>query len=445
MTQHTNTAPVAAGGRVFTIDAPQHIGQEITLKGWVHRIRKMGAINFIVLRDKAGLLQAVAEGEQFDQVLHGLLSESVVALTGTLVAEERAMHGCELRVREVEVLSRVTTEIPIQINKKKFNANLDTILDHRTISLREPKIRSAFKIQATLARGFAEYLHSQGFTRIFTPKIVCAGAEGGSNIFKVDYFGRDAYLTQSPQFYKQIMVGVFERVFEIGQVFRAEEHNTARHLNEYVSLDFEMGFIESFRDITAMENALMGYMMGLVKAECGRELALWEATVPDVPAAIPHMKLREVQEILEREYKKKCLGEPDLDPEDERLICQYAREKLGSDFLFVSHFPSGKRPFYAMDDPADPGYTLSFDLLFRGLEITTGGQRIHLYDEYVAKMQRRNMNVDNFQFYLEAFKYGMPPHGGLAIGLERITAKILEINNIREATLFPRDLTRLVP
>lgn len=432
--------------RTYVKDTVNYIGQEIMVCGWAHKIRLMGAgLAFVVVRDVTGLIQGVCENETVISKLNGVGTESVIKMKGNIAKEERVALGVEMKVTDIEVISLVKEELVVQLNKKELKANIDTILDHRALTLRHPRIRQAFIIQAKLAQYFSEFLTKERFIRIFSPKIVKAGAEGGANIFTIDYFKQKAYLTQSPQFYKQIMVGIFERVFELGPVFRAEEHNTTRHLNEYTSMDFEMGFIESFKDVTRMENDLLIYMFGRLKEECSEIFEEYKMPLPQVPENIPHLTLRECQEILESKFKQKCLGEPDFAPEDEKLICKYAQEELGSEFLFVTHYPSAKRPFYAMDDPKDPQYTVSFDLLFRGLEITTGGQRVHEYDMYVEKMKSRGMNTDDFGFYLEAFKYGMPPHGGLAIGLERLTAKLLGLENIREATLFPRDLTRLIP
>ncbi|MBI2252347.1 MAG: aspartate--tRNA(Asn) ligase [Armatimonadetes bacterium] len=429
--------------RALINQAVNFINQEIWVWGWIHKIRKLGGIVFIILRDYSGFIQGVIENQT--DLSEELSIGTVVKLKGEVVKEERAVQGIELKIKEIKIQSRVVEDYPLQINKKKISANLDTLLDYRSVSLRYPQISAIFKIQAQIAKLFREYLITQNFTEIFTPKIVCAGAEGGSNIFKVEYFDKTAYLAQSPQFYKQIMVGVFERVFEVGSVFRAEQHNTARHLNEYVSLDYEMGFIENHLDIMRLENNLLIYMLKELKKTSQEEFKFFEMEIPFVPEEIPHLKLREAQSILEKNYHKTCLGEPDLDPEDERLICQYSKEKYNSEFIFITHFPSDKRPFYTMDDSEDPGYTKSFDLLFRGLEITTGGQRINRYEDYLTKMKKLRMNPDNFNFYLEAFKYGMPPHGGLAIGLERITARMLGLANIREASLFPRDINRLIP
>jgi nondiscriminating aspartyl-tRNA synthetase len=303
------------------------------------------------------------------------------------------------------------------------------------------------RVQSTIAKAFADFLTDNSFTQIYTPKIVSEGAEGGANVFKMDYFGKQVYLAQSPQFYKQIGVGVYERVFEIAPAYRAEKHNTSRHLNEYISLDVEMGFIKSQEDVMQLEARLLQHIIKTVSERCAHELNLLGATLPVLPHEVPAWKLSEVHEILWE--NKLCeadhRGEDDLAPEEERAICKYALETYGSDFVFVTHFPSEHRAFYAMDDPEDPTLTLSFDLLMRGLEITSGGQRIHKEQEYRDKMIKRGMNPDNFRFYLDTFKNGMPPHGGFAIGLERITACFLGINNVKECSMFPRDINRVAP
>ncbi len=295
-----------------------------------------------------------------------------------------------------------------------------------------------------MCRAFREYLHSQGFTEIHTPKIVHAGAEGGSNIFRLDYFGRKAFLAQSPQFYKQTMVGVFERVFEIAPVFRAEKHNTPRHLNEYTSLDFEMGFIDHFSDIMDMETGFLQYAMALLKREYAADAARLGIEIPDV-SRIPAVRFDEAKRLAAERYGYRIRDPYDLEPEEEVHIGRYAKEEWGSDFVFVTHYPSKKRPFYAMDDPADPRYTLSFDLLFRGMEVTTGGQRIHDYRQQVDKMLARDMHPEEFESYLMIHKHGMPPHGGIGLGLERLTARLCGLENVRSATLFPRDQGRLEP
>ena len=301
-----------------------------------------------------------------------------------------------------------------------------------------------FRIQEGLTRAFRDFLYSQEFTEIHTPKIGAKGAEGGANIFKLEYFHRPAVLAQSPQFYKQMMVGVFDRVFETAPVFRAEKHNTKRHLNEYTSLDFEMGYIDGFEDIMAMETGFLQYAMELLKKDYARELKVLGVELPDV-SQIPAVKFADIKEIVAEKYNHKMRNPFDLEPEEEVLIGRYAKEEWGSDFVFVTHYPSKKRPFYAMDDPEDPRYTLSFDLLFRGLEITTGGHRIHDYKMLTDKIAARGMTEEGMEQYLATFKHGMPPHGGLGIGLERLTMQLLGEDNVRETTLFPRDLSRLEP
>jgi len=303
-----------------------------------------------------------------------------------------------------------------------------------------------FKVSSTIAQSFAEYLLSVGFTQIFTPKIVSEGAEGGANVFKMDYFGKEVYLAQSPQFYKQIGVGIYERVFEIAPAYRAEKHNTSRHLNEFISLDVEMGFIKGQEEVMELEMNLLRHIITSVREKCGHELDLLEAHLPSLPGKVPVYRLSEAHELL---YKENLTadhrGEDDMAPEEERAICKYAKETFDSDFVFITHFPAAHRAFYAMNDPEDPSLTLSYDLLISGIEITSGGQRIHKEEDYRKKMVERGMNPDNFKFYLDTFRNGMPPHGGFAIGLERITAFFLGIANVKEASLFPRDINRVAP
>ncbi|MBE7085516.1 MAG: aspartate--tRNA(Asn) ligase, partial [Clostridiales bacterium] len=258
------------------------------------------------------------------------------------------------------------------------------------------------------------------------------------------YFGKQVYLAQSPQLYKQALVAVYERVFEIAPVFRAEHHDTSRHLNEYISMDFEMGFIDSFEDIMNMETGALKYIMNLLKTEYKNEVDLLHIDIPEI-TEIPTLKFMEAKEIIMKKFKYQPTDMKDFDPEEEQLLGKYAKKQFNSDFIFITHYPSKKRPFYTMDDPEDPEYTLSFDLLFRGLEITSGGQRVHDYNEQVAKMQKLGMNPEEFATYLMLHKYGAPPHGGLGIGLERLTMHLLGAKNVREATMFPRDINRVSP
>ncbi len=431
--------------RVLTSEINKHIGEEILLEGWIHKLRKLGGISFIVLRDRAGLAQAVIDGAKENDKLKELTTETVVKITGKVVKEERAPHGAELHDAKIEILSPVKEDIPIAINKKEMNINLDTLLDNRPITLRNPKQRAIFRVQREVLDAFRSFFEEHDFTEVNTPKIVCSGAEtGGAEMFEVKYFKKKALLAQSPQLYKQIMAGVYERVFETAYVYRAEPHATSRHINEYMSLDMEMAFIDSWMDLIDIHQDLIKYMVEWLEKHSKNDFELLGATIPKY-VKIPQMKLKEAQEILEKEFGEKCVGEPDLEPKHERQICEYAAKKYGSDFVFITHYPSKKRPFYTMDDPESPGETLSFDALFRGVEVTTGGQRLHLYEDYQEKMKERKMTEEGFEDYLSIFKYGMPPHGGFCLGLERLTEKFLGLSNIREASLFPRDINRLRP
>lgn len=432
--------------RTLSVEIDKNIGKEVMIQGWIHKLRKLGGISFIVLRDREGLVQAVIDGSKENEKLKELTTETVVEIAGKVVKEERAPHGAELHECKIEIISPVKEDIPIAINKKEMNVNLDTLIDNRPITLRNPKQRAIFKVQAEVVDEFRRFLANESFTEINSPSIVSSGLEtGGAEMFEVKYFKQKAYLSQSPQMYKQIMVGVYERVFETAYMYRAEKHSTSRHLNEYMSLDLEMGFINSFEEIMELETRLLSSMVKRLGENCKDEFEGLGAELPKVPSDIPKLKLKDAQKILEEEYKEKCLGEPDLDPKQERLICEYSAKKYSSDFIFITHYPSKKRPFYTYDDPENPKETLSFDLMFRGQEITTGGQRLHLYEEYLRKMKDRGMDPKDFKDYLSVFKYGMPPHGGLAIGLERLTARLLNLDNIREASLFPRDINRLRP
>jgi nondiscriminating aspartyl-tRNA synthetase len=419
-------------------------GGVVRVHGMVHTCRHMGDIRFVILRLRDGLLQCVLDAQSELTGAPDVRDEYSVSGEGRLIADERAPGGFELHLDRLEVIARPFSPRPVHLGKRSSQMSLEANLTLRPITLRHQRQRAVFRLQEGLCRGFRDFLHQQGFTEIHTPKIVSAGAEGGSNIFRLDYFGSKAFLAQSPQFYKQMMVGVFERVCEVGPVFRAEKHSTARHLNEYTSMDFEMGFIQSFHDIMNMEAAMLQYTMRLLATEYAREVAQLQITLPDA-SAIPMVTFTDAKNRVAEKYQRHIRDPYDLEPEEERLIGELFKEEYGSDFVFVTHYPSKKRPFYAMDDPADPRFTLSFDLLLRGTEITTGGQRIHSYEDQVAKMQARGMDPDSFASYLMIHQYGMPPHGGLGIGLERLLQMLTGDNNIRHAVLFPRDLTRLDP
>ena len=420
------------------------LNQEVVLEGAVHSIRNMGDVAFVILRRSEGLFQTVVENEKANLSIHDLKEAMTLRVKGILHEEERAPHGREVRVQEIEILSSPAEPMPLAIDKWKLNTSLEAKLNLRPIALRNIQERSKFKIQEALVRAFRDFLYEQGFTEIHTPKIGARGAEGGANLFKFSYFHKPAVLAQSPQFYKQMMVGVFDRVFETGPVFRAEKHNTKRHLNEYTSLDFEMGYIDGFEDIMGMETGFLQYAMELLKKDYSKELQILKIQLPKVDQ-IPTVRFDKAKELVSEKYNRKIRNPYDLEPEEEALIGRYFKEEYDADFVFVTHYPSKKRPFYAMDDPQDDKFTLSFDLLFHGLEVTTGGQRIHDYNQLKAKIAARSMEEEGMEQYLDTFKHGMPPHGGLGIGLERLTMQLLGEENVREACLFPRDLNRLEP
>ena len=419
-------------------------GETVRVNGAVHAIRDMGEVAFVILRKREGLLQCVYEEGKTNFDLKDLKEGATVEVKGVVSKEDRAPNGIEIRLSEIQVLSEPVEPMPLAISKGKLNTSLEANLNYRAISLRNVRERAKFRIQEGIVRGFRDFLYKEGFTEIHTPKLGAKSAEGGANLFKLEYFHRPAILQQSPQFYKQMMVGVFDRVFETAPVFRAEKHNTKRHLNEYTSLDFEMGYIDGYEDIMAMETGFLQYTMELLSKEYAKELKMLNITLPNVDK-IPAVRFDEAKQKVSEKYGRKIRNPYDLEPEEEALIGKYYKEECGADFVFITHYPSKKRPFYAMDDPEDATYTLSFDLLFHGLEITTGGQRIHDYNELLAKIEKRGMTTEGMEQYLSAFKHGMPPHGGLGIGLERLTMQLVGEDNVRETTLFPRDLSRLEP
>ena len=420
-------------------------GEAVKVNGAVHTIRDMGTVAFVILRKREGLLQCVYEEGSATFDLKEIKEASTLEVEGVLEQNEKAPNGIEIRMKKVKILSQPEDEMmPLAISKCKLNTSLEAKLNYRSISLRNIRERAKFRIQEGLTRAFRDFLYSQEFTEIHTPKIGAKSAEGGANLFKLEYFHRPAVLQQSPQFYKQMMVGVFDRVFETAPVFRAEKHNTKRHLNEYTSLDFEMGYINGFEDIMAMETGFLQYTMKLLEREYAKELKILNITLPKTDK-IPAVRFDKAKELVAEKYNRKIRNPFDLEPEEEELIGKYFKEEYNADFVFVTHYPSKKRPFYAMDDPEDTRYTLSFDLLYHGLEITTGGQRIHDYEQQVAKMKKHHMDPADFENYLTMHKYGLPPHGGFGLGMERVVEKLLGLENIREAAAFPRDRNRLQP
>jgi nondiscriminating aspartyl-tRNA synthetase len=421
--------------RTLTAQLPQRIGQRVTVQGWVHRRRRLSRVAFLVVRDRSGLAQVVIDNGTGRRQLDALCEETVVSVEGTVVANPKAPGGAELTDPRITVLGSATPP-PVELWRPALTAGLPALLDHAPIAWRHPARAAVWQLAAASLRGFRRALDERGFTEIQSPKLVGGSTESGATVFTVDYFGRPAYLAQSPQFYKQMMVGVFERVYEVGPVFRAEPHDTVRHLAEYVSLDVELGFIDDHRDVLAV---LRDVLAGMVDAVRG-EAAGAGARVPEVPERIPVIHFRDALALVGADP-----DEPDLAPEHERRIGRWAVQEFGSDFVAVEGFPARKRPFYTHPEPGDGRWTNSFDLLFRGLELVTGGQRLHEYADYERALADRGEPIDAYEPYLQAFRHGMPPHGGFAIGLERWTARLVGADNIRRTTLFPRDLHRLTP
>jgi len=435
--------------RILAAETAEKAEEEVVLQGWINARRDMGKISFIDLRDRSGIVQVVlvpAELGNSADLVKDLRPEFIVEIRGIIQKRGAKQINSEMLTGEVEILAKELKIIsqaeilPFELGSKQ---NLDVYLDYLPLNMRAEKNRAIFKVAAEIVEGYRGYLYSQDFTEIQAPKLTAAATEGGANVFKLDYFEHKAFLGQSPQFYKQIMVGVYERVFTVGTVFRAEKHATSRHLSEYVSLDFEFGFIKDYQDIMQMLQETMRAICLRLEEKCENDFKLHAAEIPVVPKEIPVLKISEAQEILYKEYNKDCLGEPDLEPEHEKLLCEWSKKNHNSDFLFVTHYPTKKRPMYTMPDPENPKETLSFDLLFRGVEVTTGGQRIHDYEMLKNNIIKWGLKPEDFSYYLQAFKYGMPPEGGIGMGLERLTYRFLGIDNIKQATLFPRDLTRI--
>ncbi|WP_315109016.1 aspartate--tRNA(Asn) ligase [Clostridium intestinale] len=427
--------------RTYVCDVKETTEESVLVKGWVHKIHDLGKITFLHLRDKTGIIQLVVDKDE----IKDLRLEMSVEAIGDKVENEKAPGGVELISKGITVIGKAFYDkLPFEVNSYKQKASLEKQLDYRSLSLRSPKTRAVFKIQEEIGDAFRTYLKDLKFSEIHTPKIISSSTEGGSEMFTVNYFNKRAFLSQSPQFYKQMMVGAgFERVFEVGHAYRAELHGTWRHLSEYVSLDVEMGFIEDEYEVMDLEEGFLNYLFKTLKEKCPKELQMYGIELPD-KLEIPRMPLAKAQEILLEKFNKKSpVG--NIDAEGEVILSKYIKETYDCDFVFLTEYPVSKRPMYAMPDSERPELTKSFDLIYKGLEITTGGQRIHDYDMLAANIRKFGLNPEDFGFYLDSFKYGMPPHGGFAIGLERLTLKILDLENIREATLLPRDLKRLEP
>ena len=438
--------------RTLSSETPELIGQKVILKGWVKTRRDHGKLIFLDLRDRSGIVQLVVNpkiSQDAYEKAEELKPEYVVKITGKVkerpsstINKTLPTGKVEIEVEKIEIISKAES-LPFDIGGEELNLELPTLLDHRSLGLRHPKISAIFKIQETIAESFRKTLKEEGFTEIFVPTIVPFATEGGAEVFPVEYYRHKAYLAQSPQMYKQIMTSIFERVFTIAHAYRAEPSVTTRHLSEYVSLDAEFGFINSWEEIMEWAEKVVLSMIEDVREKNQKELKLFGVTLPEFKKPIPRIKLRDAQGIIFKRTKRDHRNEPDLDPTDEKEICKWAKEETGAPFVFITHYPTKKRPFYTMPDLSDPNYTLSFDLLGISEEWVTGGQRINDYEMLLGNIKKWGNKPENFEIYLQSFKYGMPPEGGFAMGLERITKDILGLSNIREASLFPRDMERV--
>ncbi|MFB9909688.1 aspartate--tRNA(Asn) ligase [Allokutzneria oryzae] len=427
--------------RSLAADLPARAGEHVRIAGWVHRLRQLKSVTFVVVRDRSGLAQVVLPGAETALPTE----ESVVEVAGLVSANPRAPGGAEIVRPVITPLGEPARRPVFDLYRPTVAASLPTVLDNAPLALRHPRLRARFEVASAGVAGFRSTLDELGFTETHTPKIVGSATESGANVFGIDYFGRRAYLAQSPQFFKQALVGVFERVYEVGPVFRAEPHDTTRHLAQYTSLDAEIGFITDHRDVMALLRTTIAGMVEAVSVRAPAAAELLSVALPVVPEEIPAVHFAEAQELLARHTEWDPRGEPDLAPAHERWLSEWASREHGSEFLFVTGYPMAKRPFYTHPDPLRPEYSNSFDLLFRGVELVTGGQRLHRHSDYLAALDERGQEPESYVDYLDVFAGGMPPHGGFAIGLERWTARMLGLANIRETTLFPRDLHRLRP
>jgi len=429
--------------RVWSDSLSRFVGDRVELAGWLHHQRRLAQVTFVLVRDGRGVSQVVVDDAELRAELASWPPETVLRVEGRVVAVTQAPAGVELHDPHFSLVAMPDGPLPFELRRPRLEIQLPTLLDHAALSWRHPHQRALGRVAAAAVRGFRSALDERGFVEIQTPKLVASATEGGANVFPVDYFERPAFLAQSPQFYKQTMVGVYERVYETAPVFRAESHDTARHLAEYLSLDAEMGFITDHRDVMALLREVLETIMGVVAAAAHESVELLQLRLPVVPDEIPSINFWDAQALIERETGRPLLGEADLAPEHERFLGEWAAREFQSELLFVVGYPMAKRPFYTHPDPQRREYSNSFDLLFRGLELVTGGQRLHLYRDYLQALA--GQDITPYQGYLQAFRYGMPPHGGFAIGLERLVARLAGVPNVRQVTMFPRDINRLEP
>jgi len=435
--------------RTLSKDVSKQIGKQVQIQGWLHKKRLLGGLTFLSIRDRSGLTQVVLQDKTEVEKLRGLQIGTVLAVEGTAKEEPRAPGGAELHEATLEVLVPVTDEPPIEIDKPlgHKSENLDTLFDNRVIGLRNLQEQTIFKVQAKVLEAARQHFADNGFTEMNTPKLLAEATEGGAEVFKMDYFGKEATLAQSAQFYKQMMVGVFERVFETNPTYRAEPSATTRHMTEYITIDAEMGFI-TFDDLLTFTSGLINHVASTVWDAYGDDLKKWNAQKPILTEQIPRLTMVEVHALYAKANKEDYSSEDDLRPDEERWICEYAKKNLGSEAVFVTEWPSSSMKFYHRKNADNPELADRSDLLFRGVEIATVPMREHRYEVLVEQLKtiaKGDPTHPGFEHYLTAFKYGLPEHGGFGMGLERLTQKLIGLSNVKEATLFPRDINRLAP
>lgn len=434
--------------RVLIADLAGKLDQDVIIAGWLHRLRDLSKFGFAIIRDRSGLVQVVLTIEQLDQ-LRGLQVESVLKVAGHVVkkiSKDPNVNEVEIHATQIEIYSPVTDILPVEINHDDLNLQLETLIDNRVVTLRHPKVRAIFKVQAALIQGYREYMHGQGFTEITFPILAGAASEGGAEFFSVNYFDRLATLTQSAQLYKQIMVGVYEGVYGLSYSFRAEKYATSRHLTEFNQFEFELGFVEKQEEIMQHAEGALRHMLSRVEKDCSAELALLKVTLPQFGKKFPSLTLKSALELYRDEVGVDETAEPDLSPAAEKwLTMEWAPKNHQSNFVFITAYPATKRPFYAKLDAKDHSLTETFDLIGYGSEIISGGMRVNQYAEQIQRLKDKGLNPDDFTDYLMMHKFGIPPEGGFGLGLQRLTQNILSLANIKEATLFPRDVQRLRP
>jgi|SRR5579864_300602 len=430
-----------AKSRIFIQSLPEFAGQPVVLRGWVHRLRILGKTTFLILRDCSGQAQCVAASEALKELR--LKSEDTVEIQGAVRLDERASGGLEAQITRARVLNRAGNNLPFTASSDLETVGLEALLEYRPLALRNPTVGNVFRVQAALLRAFREFLNAQRFTEIITSKLVASGTEGGTNLFELKYFDRIAYLAQSPQFYKEHGVAGFERVYETGHVYRAEPHATSRHLTEYYSLDVEFGFIDGPEDVIQLERELLTHIFHALNTKMSDVLAGYRTEPLPSMLEVPCWEFSACLELLKTRFNRTDLTD-DLDPEAERQLCKLAEKETGVPAVFVLGFPLAARPFYTAPRGTE-GAASSFDLLFGGVEITTGGQRLHRREDLEASLIHRGISPASFESHLAMFDLGMPPHGGFAIGLERLTAQVLRLANVRQAVLYPRDRYKLTP